>query len=102
MKSQVESSSPEDTVMPLKISEGMHYGCDLIQQVCELSSHKQQKRCLLIGLSFRPEDDARLMIEAGADIVWELPIPTVGNDLRTQLLAKLRAKRYPISSNSNG
>mmetsp|Transcript_16171 Transcript_16171/g.37483 ORF Transcript_16171/g.37483 Transcript_16171/m.37483 type:complete len:781 (+) Transcript_16171:436-2778(+) len=101
MKSQVESS-PEDTVMPLTTSVGMHHGCDLIQQVCELSSHKQQKRSLLIGLSFRPEDDTMVMMKAGADIVWGLPIPKVGKDLRNQLLAKLRAKRYPTSSNSNG
>ena len=103
MENQVESAITEDPVMPLTSSEGMHYGCDLIKQVCELSLHKQQqKRCLLIGLSFRPRADARVMMEAGADIVWGVPIPSVGKDLRNQLLAKLSAKRNPTASNSNG
>jgi len=85
----------------------IRYGSDLIHQVCELSSRKQQQQsrcsaissCLIIGVSVRPERDAGVMKQAGADIVWGIPIPRVGDTLRNKLSTKLLAKRSSISSN---
>merc|ERR1711971_1462693 len=80
-------------------------GSDLIHQVCELTSRDRQQRrssipsCLLIGISVRPELDAEVLRRAGADIVWGIPIPSVGATLRNKLLTRLHAKRSSISSN---
>jgi len=78
---------------------GCFYGSELIHKVCELSLHKQQQccsivsSCLIIGVSVRPERDASVMKQAGADLVWGIPIPSVGDNLRNKIYTKLRAKR---------
>jgi len=103
-KNQEESSSSTAIVTP---SMGCSDCCgsDLIHQVCKLTSRDRQRRCssippsLLIGVSVRPELDAGVLRRAGADIVWGIPIPSVGATLRNKLLTRLHAKRSSTSSN---
>jgi hypothetical protein len=56
-------------------------------------------KALLIGVSMYPDHHARLMQEAGSDIVWGKPIPRVGDTLRNQLLEALLDKRRGSSIN---
>lgn len=94
-----ESSSTKSAISPT--GKEIHFGSDLVRQVCELSSGgNQQQSCLLIGVSINPQHDALIMKRAGADFLWGIPIPTVGNVLRSKLLAKLDAKRSSRASSS--
>ena len=69
-------------------------GSDLIYLMQEFSSsHSRCASSLIIGVSVKPERDASLMKQAGADIVWGIPIPKVGEKLRNKLFSKLHAKR---------
>lgn len=52
-----------------------------------------QRRSLLIGVSMQPDRDAKDFQQAGADVVWGKPIPSVGDALRNQLLHVLVEKR---------
>lgn len=85
----------------------IRHGSDLIEHVSKLSLEQHQRNgstsssCLLIGVSVRPERDAGVMRRAGADIVWGIPIPSVGDTLRNKLLSKLLAKRYATSSSTD-
>ena len=73
---------------------GTRRGSDLIHLVNELSScNHRRPSSLLIGVSVRPDRDAPLMKRAGADIVWGIPIPKVGDALRNKLFSVLLAKR---------
>lgn len=73
---------------------GIRRGSDLIYLIQEfLSSHSRCTSSLIIGVSVKPERDASLMKQAGADIVWGIPIPKVGETLRNKLFSKLLAKR---------
>jgi hypothetical protein len=51
------------------------------------------RKSLLIGVSMRPDRDAKAFQTAGADIVWGKPIPRVGDALRNQLVQVLVNKR---------
>lgn len=97
MKDDDESLSPETS----PTSCAIRCGSDLIHLVHELSSHNNDSgqyepttpSSFLIGVSMRPKHDAPLLKRAGADIVWGIPIPKVGNALRSKLVAGLLAKR---------
>lgn len=52
-----------------------------------------QWKALVIGVSMYPDHDAKVLQQAGADVIWGKPIPRVGNALRNQLLTSLVAKR---------
>ena len=62
-----------------------------------ICTHPVQWRALVIGVSVRPDCDAKVLREAGADLVWGKPIPRVGDALRNQLLNSLVAKRRQAS-----
>ncbi len=97
MKDDDESLSPETS----PTSCAIRCGSDLIHLIHELSSHNNNSdqyepttpTSFLIGVSMRPKHDAPLLKRAGADIVWGIPIPKVGNALRSKLVAGLLAKR---------
>eukprot|EP00537_Pseudo-nitzschia_pungens_P008696 CAMPEP_0172361568 /NCGR_PEP_ID=MMETSP1060-20121228/5378_1 /TAXON_ID=37318 /ORGANISM="Pseudo-nitzschia pungens, Strain cf. cingulata" /LENGTH=773 /DNA_ID=CAMNT_0013083861 /DNA_START=232 /DNA_END=2553 /DNA_ORIENTATION=+ len=91
---------PESPIDSPPTSSRIHHGSQLIEEVCKLSLEEEgdslpssRLQSLLIGVSIRPERDAVLMRRAGADVVWGIPIPKVGNGLRNKLLSKLHAKR---------
>jgi hypothetical protein len=97
-KSEEESRVAAATISPT--NRDIRCGSDLIHQACELSSQNQRpssSACLLIGVSVRPERDTMVMRQAGADIVWGIPIPSVGATLRNKLFTKLLAKRSSAS-----
>jgi hypothetical protein len=83
----------------------VRWGSDLIHQVCESttdSAASSSSSCLIVGVSVRPERDERAMMVAGADVMWGIPIPRVGDLLRDRLLTMLLAKRSSKScSNSS-
>ncbi|VEU36743.1 unnamed protein product [Pseudo-nitzschia multistriata] len=82
-------------------STKIHRGSELIEQLRELSLEQQTqfgnadppRSSLLIGVSLRPERDGAAMRQAGADLVWGIPIPSVGRNLRNDLVSKLQDKR---------
>ena len=53
---------------------------------------------LLIGVSVKPDRDAKALQRAGADIVWGKPPPKVCNALANILLSLLLSKRRIVSS----
>mmetsp|Transcript_24581 Transcript_24581/g.50283 ORF Transcript_24581/g.50283 Transcript_24581/m.50283 type:complete len:795 (-) Transcript_24581:1222-3606(-) len=92
-----KKAADNNTIAPSRTppsSPAISYGSDLIRQVSQLSdSHDGSgATCLVIGVSVRPERDAEAMRRAGADLVWGIPIPSVGDTLRNKLLSKLLAK----------
>jgi len=94
----LRSEPKQNAVVPLS-NCNFRDGADLIRQIRQLSSGSDAlPPCLLIGVSIRPERDAILMRSAGADVVWGIPIPAVGNMLRNKLLTTLHAKRSNASS----
>lgn len=85
-------------------------GADLIQSIVRLQQQQEiappsvgsstpnvsspfEWKALVIGVSVQPDRDARILQQAGADVIWGKPIPRVGNALRNQLLKALLAKR---------
>ena len=78
-------------------------GSDLIYLIQQFST--MQDTCsLIIGVSVKPDRDGPLMKNAGADIVWGIPIPKVGEKLRNKLFSKLHLKRlkksFPLLQNN--
>jgi hypothetical protein len=53
---------------------------------------------LLIGVSIKPDRDAKSLQQAGADIVWGKPPPKISDALAMQLLSLLLSKRraFPL------
>ena len=96
-KSEEESRVAAATISPT--NRDIRCGSDLLHQACELSRNQcsAASASLLIGVSIRPERDTMAMRQAGADIVWGIPIPSVGATLRNKLLTKLLAKRSSTS-----
>ncbi len=77
-------------------SRGIRRGSDLIYLIQQFSA-SHDASSLIIGVSVKPERDGPLMKQAGADIVWGIPIPKVGEKLRNKLFSKLHVKRLQKS-----
>eukprot|EP00529_Nitzschia_sp_RCC80_P017505 CAMPEP_0113451150 /NCGR_PEP_ID=MMETSP0014_2-20120614/6192_1 /TAXON_ID=2857 /ORGANISM="Nitzschia sp." /LENGTH=842 /DNA_ID=CAMNT_0000342501 /DNA_START=631 /DNA_END=3159 /DNA_ORIENTATION=- /assembly_acc=CAM_ASM_000159 len=58
----------------------------------------QRPASLLIGVSVKPDRDAKVLQRAGADIVWGKPPPKVSNALANILLSLLLSKRRAVST----